>query len=318
VYAFLDETLSPLDRLHDAWYASYFVAGWTDDSRQRAQLRDECLTSNQRDCIHMNAKSLLLFMWWLISQPSLRPSVPFAPHAWGEQQCEQLYRTVRATGGSDSNFSLEGALLRISKAMQSEIIRVRRADDFSWPQHRKHPSLESLRRPGVFLSADLTGDHLRHALEQARVAALSDLRSVGIFVADAAPERELPSNDDDSDLDGDDALIDAAHIHARGDGSGSDSDDDDDRTIESDSVGGLFGDHNCWPLSHCDTLMPQADRSQFASRPEVVQRESAAPTVADGSGALWHKQAACAFASQHSKVSNDRLQRYRAPQANTN
>ncbi len=99
VYAFLDEQLAPLERLHHAWYASYFVEGWEADARLKRNLKDECLTSNQRHCIHLNAKSLLLYMHWLISYPVLRECIPFAPHAWGKQQCEQLYRTMHAALG---------------------------------------------------------------------------------------------------------------------------------------------------------------------------------------------------------------------------
>ncbi len=72
VYAFLDEQLASLERLHHAWYASYFVEGWEADARIKRNLKDKCLTSNQRHCIYLNAKSLLLYMHWLISYPVLR------------------------------------------------------------------------------------------------------------------------------------------------------------------------------------------------------------------------------------------------------
>ncbi len=71
----------------------------------------------------------------------------------GEQQGEQLYRTMRAAHGSDTNFSLADALQRICKALLSEIIRTRRADEFRWPHQRKHPAFERLRRAGTFLPA---------------------------------------------------------------------------------------------------------------------------------------------------------------------
>jgi hypothetical protein len=319
VYAFLDEQLMPLERLHHAWYASYFVEGWEADARLKHNLKDECITSNQRHCIHLNAKSLLLYMHWLISQPVLRACIPFAPHAWGEQQCEQLYRTMRAAHGSDTNFSLLDALQHLSKALLSEIVRTRRHAEFRWPQHRKHPAFERLRRAGTFLPADLTSADLTRVLEQARLDAIADLSAVGILIANLPRADDSSSNSDDdgdgdSDGDSDDAQLDMMHATAHLDdepvdaaevavlNSLADTDDTDD---DSDA-----------PAAAAAAAPPAPDSlpDVYACRPDQPLKVTTSDTLLDHSGHAQHKQRACAYVSSHAKQSNDRALRYKRPQ----
>lgn len=336
VYAFLDDSLEPLDRLYHAWYASYFVSGWEHDSRRHFELRNECLTPNQRDCIHMNAKSLLLFMWWIISQPGMCKIIPFAPHLWGEQQCEAQYRITRDARHGDTNFSLFDLLHLINKAMLSAIIRMRRADDFSWPCHHKHRSFEKLHRAAQFLPEDLTLQHLIDVLHRARRDALAALRSCGVDCSwtavpppppppPAVPESSDDTSDDDGnnedDDDPDDAWLAAGHINLRdlraatcsdnsndndsdSDGEEDDvdlTDDDDDEELEADSP----------PVVHLDNF-----KEPFSARPDTIAKTCSSSTLRDQSGAQLHKQRACAFVSRHTKLPNSRA-RFRAPKDTT-
>ena len=336
VYAFLDDSLEPLDRLYHAWFASYFVSGWEHDSRRHFELRNECLTPNQRDCIHMNAKSLLLYMWWIVSQPGLCKVIPFAPHLWGEQECEVLYRTTRDARHGDTNFSLFDFLHLVGKAMLSASIRMRRADDFSWPRHRKHRAFEKLHRAVRFLPVDLTLQHLMDTLHRARRDALEALRSCGVDCSwTAAPPCPPPppappspaegsedtSDDSDesneSDDDPDDAWLDAGHINLRevcsvthsGDSNNSDSDSDgdednadltDDDDSEADS-----------PPANSNNL-----REPFSARPDTIVKAPSSAMLRDQSGAELHKQRACAYVSRHTKLPNSRA-RFRAPKDTT-
>ncbi len=312
VYAFLDEQLLPLERLHHAWYASYFVECWEADARLKRNLKDECITSNQR---HLNnAKSLLLYMHWLISYPVLRECIPFAPHAWGEQQCEELYRTIRAAHGSNTNFSLADALQRISKALLSEIVRTRRSAEFRWPQHRKHPAFERLRRAGTFLPADLTSADLTRVLEQARLDAIADLSAVGIVIANVPPADDS-NNDSDSDGDSDDAQLDMMHATAH-------LDDEPVDAAEVDVLHGLSDtddtddDNSDAPAAAAAAALPASGSlpDVHACRPDQLVKVTASDMLLDRSGHPQHKQRACAYVSSHAKQSNDRTLRYKRPQ----
>jgi hypothetical protein len=359
VWAFLDPDLDPLERLHYAWYASYFVEGWTADCQAKRILAEECLTTNQRDCIHLNARSLLLYLWWLVSQPALRDTIPFAPHVLSEQPCEQLYRSTRASGGSDPNFTLPELLRRLSWAQMSEVIRVRRQADFRWPKHRKHSSMESLNRSGKILNdGSVTEASLLHTLWAARGEAERDLLALGITiivppaasataatstststatltaaisttipaVVAAAPTATATTSEED---DADDTALDVLHLNFV-DADPDDEDDDDDDLApeadvllpeyeeESDSDGaegqpsdGAEGQ----PSDGADVALPSsppaAFNSEFAPRAARVARQSSSPFIVDKSGARYHKQTACAFASRHSKLSSDRLLRFR-------
>ncbi len=278
---------------------------------------DECLTSNQRHCIHLNAKSLLLYMHWLISYPVLRECIPFAPHAWGEQQCEQLYRTMRAAHGSDTNFSLADALQRICKALLSEIIRTRRADEFRWPHHRKHPAFERLRRAGTFLPASLTAADLERTLERARVDAIADLSAVGIIIANVPPANDSSSTDGDSDGDSDDDQLDMMHATAH-------HDDEPVDDADLDMLSGLSDDENTdddtsdtsvpSAVANAPPAPPSTPPAVHAGRPDQPVKATTSKTLSDRSGHPQHKQRACAYVSKHAKQSNDRALRYKRPQ----
>ncbi len=201
---------------------------------------------------------------------------------------------------------------------------MRRAADFRWPQHRKHPSLERLRRPGVFLSATLTREHLLHALELARKEALADLAAVGITIANNGPP--AADIDDSSESDGDDSdqhlatlHINAHDGHADSDSSDGDSSDGDHSDGDSDEAAAC----GMVDLLHEDdtsdeevasgafTLAASDRQSLFLVRPHQPEHERTSPYLPDLSGAKQHKQRACAYVTRHAKLSNDRILRYR-------
>jgi hypothetical protein len=91
VWAFLSPELEPLMRLELSWYAYYVTKGWEAYARKRKNMSDDFLTVNQRDCVYLNAHSLLLYTWWLADNEQVRQHVPFAPHLLGSQQCESMF-----------------------------------------------------------------------------------------------------------------------------------------------------------------------------------------------------------------------------------
>lgn len=315
VYAFL-EPLPVLQRLHDAFYASYFVTGWEMDSRSRFELRNEFITANQRDCIHLNAKSLLLYLWWIVSQPVLRKHAPFAAHGFGEQQCEQIYRIIRDSSGADTNFTLFDMQYRLGRAQLAEMIRLRRKNDFFWPQHRKHPALEKLSRAAEMLPDSLSAADLQRTVEEARRDALADLELIGIKVAQLqVPQPAASDNSEDDNIlaaSEEDIWLDGILVSTR-DALANDHDDDDGEVeaCEADETNLEPDDNNS--LAHDSANRPAADsqREPFASRPDQIVPCRTSPTLRDLSGSVIHKQKAAAYVSRHQKLSNDRRQRYR-------
>jgi hypothetical protein len=276
----------------------------------------------------MNAKSLLLYIWWIVSQPGLCNVVPFAPHLFGEQQCESFYRIARDARRGDTNFSLLDLLHVAGRAMLSASIRTRRADDFAWPAHRKHRVFEQLRRPTEYLPAALTLQHLKETLSRARTDALCDLHSCKAdclwTIAPAAPDEtsdDNSSSDDslnDSDVDG---WLDAAHVsnhdrHSLAARSSENSDEESDNTDAEDYEGDLTDEEErqetfSVPAPQIDSSPPTLSEP-WSARPSSVQISNSSSTLRDKSGADVHKQRACAYVSRHTKLPNSRA-RFRTP-----
>jgi hypothetical protein len=114
----------------------YVTKGWEAYARKRKDMSDDFLTVNQRDCVYLNAHSLLLlYIWWLADNEQFRQHVPFAPHLLGSQQCESMFRHVRAFA-SDTNFGMLELLRRLSASCDLWLTQARRQNDFRWAAHR--------------------------------------------------------------------------------------------------------------------------------------------------------------------------------------
>jgi hypothetical protein len=188
VWAFLSPDLEPLARLELGWYAYYATNGWEAYARKRKNMSDDFLTVNQRDCVYLNAHSLLLYMWWLADNEQLRQHVPFDLHLLGSQQCESMFRHVRAFAG-DTNFGMLELLRRcLSASCDLWLTQARRHDDFRWTAHRKHPVYQSMHRTlQEFLPAQVDKASIDAALQRARSKAIEDLQGVGIQVTQTPP-----------------------------------------------------------------------------------------------------------------------------------
>jgi len=308
-------------RLGAAWYAYYVTKGWEAYARKRKNMTDDFLTVNQRDCIYVNAHSLLLYMWWLADNDQLRQHVPFAPHLLGSQQCESMFRLVRAFAG-DTNFTVVELLRRLSEACNFWLTQARRRDDFRWAAHRKHPVFQSMHRPPEFLPAEVNQISIDATLANSRSAAIDDLKLVGIEVLqEPQPQPMLAPELDDAELDAVledrlDVLISRRHIVE-------DSDDDDsvaDEERESEMNLSVY-DLPDAAAAVAALFPPQpaaaaADPLQqwLSERSDTIVRLKTSSLLADG---FTHKQTACADVSGHIKVSSDRRIRVRQSRAAT-
>jgi DNA-binding transcriptional LysR family regulator len=344
VYAFLDPKLQPLQRLRDAWFAYYFVKGWEVVARSRETMKHDFLTSNQRDCIYLNAHSLLLYIWWLASDAVVREHVPFTPHLLGEQQCESLVRLLRAMIG-DTNFTLVEELRRISLSARSAAISARRMDDFCDPLHRKHPVYELLHRPVEYLPAIVTRESISAAIAQARQDAVQELAAVGITVSQpseltpaAAPLANEEDEADDADnadsaAEDDEEDVRIAHEQLRGDEEDDDDDDDDnnggDGLVHDSAAGSVaadaVGENDAAAAAAAAAGIPDsavAERIEiqpmglapldlYSERSDELVPRKNASTLLDASGTPLNKKTACAYVSNHNKLSSDRRLKFR-------
>ncbi len=221
VYAFLDEQLAPLERLHHAWYASYFVEGWEADAQVKSNLKDECLTSDhQRHCIHLKVKVAAAVHALAHLVPGAARVHSICTTCVGASSSASsctapCARHMAAT--PTSHWRMCCSVVAPSVLLLSEIVRTHRADEFRWPHHRKHPVFERLRRTGMFLPASLTAADLECTLECAHVDAIADLSAVGIIIVNVPPANDSSSTNSDSDGDSNDDQLDMMHATAHHD-----------------------------------------------------------------------------------------------------
>ena len=93
VDSYLDEKITPLERIHKAWYAVFFCRcwhKWVMNSKEYS-IQNNFITENSYSCIELNAHSLIT--QFLIACKS---GYNFLPWLCGSQSCEKLFRTLRS------------------------------------------------------------------------------------------------------------------------------------------------------------------------------------------------------------------------------
>lgn len=217
VDAILSPKLELLERVECAWYSSFFVQLWllharsqltkkpasnsvvnnsapadgidaalVSSSKKKAKLScwTHMVTPNQYDCIIMNANCLLLALHFFSGQVGMEGATDIATQLLGSSQpVEDIFRATRSCfSGNDPNYTLAGLLLRTSYVHMGAMVHHRRADQFVWPRHRKHPNFECLRRCGQSL-AGVTTEQLLDAVSRALELVKQDFKLVGIDAA---------------------------------------------------------------------------------------------------------------------------------------
>lgn len=122
--AFMDESLSPEERVQKMWYSIFLVRLWRQyvvDSETLA-LKDNFLTHNCYTCLELNAHSLVLS---LLHLKKSNKEHWFVPTHYNSQPCEHFYRQIRSFStvfSTVTNCSTKEAISRVKKIqLQSDI-----------------------------------------------------------------------------------------------------------------------------------------------------------------------------------------------------
>lgn len=334
VFAFLGNG-SPLERLYRAWFARYFADGWRAWLEQEGfTISKNFLSTNQYECIKLNAESLLLFYHWLCSDPKLRSSVPASVFGVGSQQNENTFRTTRYC--SDPNFGVEEFLRRLTMAQEFSLVAHRQAGIFQFAKHHKHTSSDHIRRPPEYLDDSYTEHSARECLSSALAAANKAREALGMklrcattisssaSISSVAPRQQqaVPTTEALADLDD-------KHTHALLDepsdaeleplpedfigGDSSDDEEDDDNNDEKEASLALS---DLAVAAAAVSALPGGIGEQqlhLAERTTLQQSLSSCRFYVKDlvSGTMLHKQRAAAMISAHQKQSTDRSIRVR-------
>lgn len=117
VAAFMDQTLSPIDRVEKIWKATFLVRMWRQNIMKKpgATLKNNFMSAFCFYCIELNAHSLVFILLYLKKNNLTQL---FFPHMLCSQPCESFFRLVRSLTTVFStvvNFSLKEILNRISR-----------------------------------------------------------------------------------------------------------------------------------------------------------------------------------------------------------
>lgn len=134
--AFMDELLTPLERVNKAWYSVFIIRMWRAfiNSNRRYTLKKNFLTNNCYACIELNAHSLVLCMVQLknLNMPHL-----FLPTLFNSQHCESLFRQIRSISSTFStitNCTVKEMTERISKIQLQSDIMTQIGSNFIFPR----------------------------------------------------------------------------------------------------------------------------------------------------------------------------------------
>lgn len=155
--AFMDQKLSPKERLRKLWYSLFIVRIWRHfiTSRKNLRLKYNFLSSYTYYCIELNAHSLVLILLFLKKK---KLTHLFAASLLCSQPCEQFYRQIRSftsTYSTVANCSVKEMLSRISRIQLQNDISNDKNSGFIYPKASRTNKLNDIR----FTENDFPDEH---------------------------------------------------------------------------------------------------------------------------------------------------------------
>lgn len=187
--AFLDLTLTPLERIRNMWFANFMLRIWRSDIiGNKQKTKDNFITFNCYSCVEINCHSLVLLCIYLKSRGL---DHLFCPEFFSSQPCEAIFRQIRSLSSTYStvtNASLLEIIQKMGKIeLQNDII-YNSLRDYNFPRIGVDSS-------SYFPMTDRNGNHYKdHAIilpsveeiwkeiEYAKLEAEEYAKSLGITV----------------------------------------------------------------------------------------------------------------------------------------
>ena len=185
VNSFLDKSYPPEKRLHEIWYALFFLRYWRQWLMQHSTftLKDNFITRNCYVCIEINAHSLLSYV---IVIRNLNLHHCFTPWNLGSQSCERLFRSLRSLCSTFStivNFSLLAMLQRLHKiAIKEDLesLAEKESHEINCGRDKIHKRKSGHGTMEQFTLADLNDQKIHDILQGAQERAKIDVTTLGM------------------------------------------------------------------------------------------------------------------------------------------
>lgn len=146
--SFTNISLSPLERLLNAWRSIFFFRLWREyvTRTKGLSLKENFLTMNCYSCLEQNAHSLVLVLLYLgkVGRPDL-----FLPFLFNSQPCEEFYRKIRSmtpTYSTVVNCSVKEFIARVHKTqLQSNISSINNSN-YRFPKNLKSKDYSKIKQ----------------------------------------------------------------------------------------------------------------------------------------------------------------------------
>ena len=208
---FLDPTRHVVQRIFDVFAARFLLVAWREDLRTRAvNLREGFLSSNLVDCVLLNSDMLLAYTMRLLDYDHLRRSVPYTPWRLGSQDCENLFRDIRASLHCNENIVAQNMLshLRNTDALNSISHMYRHNIGFG-STHDKAPRFDDRHKEASLIPDDVTPAQVLDAVKRAATWALAVIKNGNLNVKTDGIMAQLSVDNDDL------ADVDLTHVSCR-------------------------------------------------------------------------------------------------------
>lgn len=176
--SFMDDNLTPLERLHKIWYSIFIVRIWRKYiiDTDSLILKDNFLSSYCYVCLELNAQSLVLLMLYLseIDKPGF-----LKLNRLDSQQCEKFYSQLRSftsTFSTKANCTVKEIMSRINKIQLQNYISGGGVSEFVFPKQissNGHKNISEVALP----SKDAIVETIKHS----KTEAIDDAIEIGLL-----------------------------------------------------------------------------------------------------------------------------------------
>lgn len=186
VNAFIDESLTPEQRLENIWEAVLFFRYWLDWLKTEGySTTKNFITQNAYICLELNAHAMIQIIRFCRDN---NKSDLFLPFLFQSQTCESFFRQLRSMTTTQStvvNFSMLDLLHRIKRVdMQADVIlKLDKTYDFPRAQRTTAKTYEYAQNNHLCLPSDSS---IEEIIEKARLKAVSTCNELKITISDSS------------------------------------------------------------------------------------------------------------------------------------
>lgn len=150
--SYLNEDLTPVERIYSIWYGVFFLRLWKNWIRSsKYSVTENFISSNAHACIELNAHAIIGLVLKLkrLEKPEM-----FLPFMFDSQPCERTFRTMRSMGTinyTKINFTLQELLHMVARVeLQNNIIFEKLANEnIEFPRMQKKKTTTNIDLPSI-------------------------------------------------------------------------------------------------------------------------------------------------------------------------